>query len=49
MSARGIATLCSWCGHRLHPDTCPGEIQTGTAKQPNPKPCPCARHLKENR
>lgn len=47
-AARGTSASCTWCGHPLHGDTCPGQIQTGTDKKPNPKPCPCARH-KENR
>lgn len=42
------AQQCSWCHHPLHDSTCPGQIQTGTDKKPNPRPCRCARHLKEN-
>lgn len=41
---------CTWCGHqRPHPLPCPGTIQTGTAKTPTVRPCPCAKRNQETK
>jgi len=40
--------LCSWCGHPIHHDTCPRNIQTGSRKaRPTAAPCPCKQHEKK--
>jgi len=43
MTLIDFGTNCSWCGHSPHAGVCPGTIQTGNAKTPETKPCPCAR------